>query len=377
MSVNSNFHSGNIELIEASDFNNIRLRIPKDTNSEFFQWFHFALQGCQDQQSRLVFENADEAAYVDGWDNYQAVASYDRKNWFRVPTTYTNGQLVVSFTPTHNNVYIAYFTPYSEERHLDLIASTAIDPRVQQHNLGTTAQGRDISLLKIGSLEANALKIWITARQHPGETMAEWFIEGLLERLLDNAQPIGRQLLASCCFYVVPNMNPDGSALGNLRVNSKGINLNREWLDPSIESSPEVLHVRKLMLDSGVDMYFDVHGDEALPVNFVDGCQGVPKFTDQMAQLEQRFKNAYLKASPDFQIEKGYAPSQFGEANLTVATKWVGNEFGCLAFTIEMPFKDNENLPDEQVGWSAERSKILGADLLTPIYEALQKKFDM
>ncbi len=36
-----------------------------------------------------------------------------------------------------------------------------------------------------------------------------------------------------------------------------------------------------------------------------------------------------------------------------------------------MPFKDNELLPDSEVGWSPERSKILGADVLYPIYQVV------
>ena len=35
-------------------------------------------------------------------------------------------------------------------------------------------------------------------------------------------------------------MNPDGAAAGNLRTNSVGANLNREWADPSEGQSPEV-----------------------------------------------------------------------------------------------------------------------------------------
>jgi murein tripeptide amidase MpaA len=46
-------------------------------------------------------------------------------------------------------------------------------------------QGRDINLLTIGHEVESDLKIWVTARQHPGETMAEWFVEGFLNRLLD------------------------------------------------------------------------------------------------------------------------------------------------------------------------------------------------
>ena len=45
----------------------------------------------------------------------------------------------------------------------------------------------------------------------------------------------------------VPNMNPDGSWRGHLRVNAGGANLNREWAEPSAERSPEVLAVRNFM----------------------------------------------------------------------------------------------------------------------------------
>lgn len=42
-------------------------------------------------------------------------------------------------------------------------------------------------------------------------------------------------------------MNPDGSWRGHLRTNASGANLNREWLEPSKERSPEVLAVRNFM----------------------------------------------------------------------------------------------------------------------------------
>ena len=56
---------------------------------------------------------------------------------------------------------------------------------------------------------------------------------------------------------------------------------------------------------------------------------------------------------------------------MTLATNWVGQQFGCLAFTIEMPFKDNADLPEARVGWNGERSKRLGASLLQPLLTLL------
>jgi len=76
---------------------------------------------------------------------------------------------------------------------------------------------------------------------------------------------------------------------------------------------------------------------------------------------------------PDFQTAQGYGRAKPGAASLTLATNWVGQNFDCLAFTIEMPFKDNANLPDEQVGWSGARSGKLGASVLLPILAVLDQ----
>jgi murein tripeptide amidase MpaA len=61
---------------------------------------------------------------------------------------------------------------------------------------------------------------------------------------------------------------------------------------------------------------------------------------------------------------------------MTLATNWIGQQFDCLAFTIEMPFKDNADLPDAQVGWSGERSKRLGASVLQPVLAVVDQLRD-
>ena len=106
--------------------------------------------------------------------------------------------------------------------------------------------------------------------------MAEWWMEGALERLLDEADPVVRRLREKATFHIVPNMNPDGSLRGHLRTNAAGVNLNREWHAPSAESSPEVLCVRDEMDRTGVDFAMDVHGDEAIAANFLAGFEGIP-----------------------------------------------------------------------------------------------------
>lgn len=367
MKITSNFDSGNIEVLQADSPDNIQLAIRKDNQSDFFQWFHFRLCTEHAQLHKLTITNAGESAYPDGWKDYQAVASYDRQTWFRVDTEYDGKALTIKHFPEAQSVYFAYFAPYSYERHMDLLHQAQSDYNCQLVELGETLDGRDMSLLIVGEPDEGKKNIWITARQHPGESMAEWLVEGLLDRLLDEDDGVARALLNKAVFYIVPNMNPDGSVRGHLRTNAAGMNLNREWLNPSMEKSPEVYLVRQKMLETGVDLFLDMHGDENLPYNFVAGTEGVPSYNDRIKNLENLFKQTLLAVTPDFQTEFGYDLDEPGKANMTVATSWVGEQFNCLAYTVEMPFKDNANLPDDAYGWSDIRSMKLGQDMLPAI----------
>lgn len=369
--ISSAFDSGAIEVVAASDPGDLELRLRADSHADIRQWFHFRLQGARDCPIRLRIVNAGDATYVDGWRGYQAAASYDRTTWFRVPTRFDGRELVIAHTPQRDSIYYAYFEPYSWDRHLDLLGRIEASPRVRVSDLGQTVEGRDMNLVTVGEEGAGRRALWVIARQHPGETMAEWFVEGMLERLVDPADPIARSVLDRAVLYVVPNMNPDGSVRGNLRTNAAGANLNREWLAPSRERSPEVLVVRAAMQEKGVDAFLDVHGDEGLPYVFTDGNERLPTYTPQMARLERDFCSALRGANPDFQTEHGYPANKETKVNLTVASKWVGHTYRGLALTLEMPFKDNANLPDPQRGWSGARSKRLGADTLTALFALL------
>lgn len=369
--ISDQFDAGNIKVVDLSEPSNIQLEIGKDNASDFLQWFYFRLEGEVGQVCRINIVNAGQSSYPSGWPDYNVCTSWDRQDWFRTPSNYLDGVLSFEIELQQNAVYFSYFAPYSHERHLDLLAWAQEDARVRHETLGQTLDGRAMSLLRISGSEQPKHKMWMIARQHPGETMAEWFVEGFLHALLDDDNPLARKLLQSTAFYVVPNMNPDGAARGNLRTNAAGANLNREWQEPSMETSPEVYLVRERMMLEGGNMFLDIHGDEELPYNFVAGCEGNASYDDTHAQLEETFKNAYMAISPDFQDVHGYPKDKPGESNMTVAANWMGDHFRTLSYTIEMPFKDNADLPDPEVGWSPARCAKLGGDVLYPISKVL------
>ena len=370
LSISSAFDGGNIRLL-AIEGNRIDLQIVKDNQSDFYQWFYFRLTGAEGQPVELRIVNAGGAAYPLGWPGYRACMSYDREYWQRVAETrFEDGILSISVTPASNSVWFAYFAPYTMERHHDLIAEVADHPAAEYRSLGQTLDGQELDYVKIGE---GSLQVWLYARQHPGETMAEWWIEGALEKLLDDADPVSRRLLSKATFHVIPNMNPDGSRRGHLRTNAAGVNLNREWHEPSPERSPEVLYVLREMDRTGVDFAMDVHGDEAIPANFLAGFEGIPSLKRGQQDLYNRFSDELVRLSPDFQTQKGYEIPAPGKANLSMSTAQLAERFGAVSMTLEMPFKDNDDLPDPDQGWSSDRSRLLARSCLDALHAIIDE----
>lgn len=366
--ISSDFDSGNIQVLDTSNPLQVKLAIKPDTKSPHFQWFHFKVDGLTPGHTHhFQLSNASQSSYNKAWDGYQAVTSYDQENWFRVPSDFDGTSLNIHFAAEQPQAWFAYFEPYSRARHDQLIKNALQWSGCELLATGKSVEGRDIQLLRKGSGASHKRKIWIIAQQHPGEHMAEWFMEGLLERLEQGSDPQMRKLLDYADLYLIPNMNPDGAFHGHLRTNANGQDLNRAWQNTSPQVSPEVFFALEQMSQYGVDLFLDIHGDEEIPYVFTAGCEGNPGYTQRLATLEERFRTHLSALTKDFQTTHGYTRDEPGQANMTLACNSVGQRFDCLSLTLEMPFKDNNDAPDPQTGWDGKRSKQLAKDVLTTL----------
>jgi murein tripeptide amidase MpaA len=376
-SINAAFDSGNI-VVDAIDGTTATLSIRKDKDSEFYQWFHFRVACESGEEITLRIAGLEGSAYPGGWPDYNACVSEDRDYWGRTESSYDKtedgGTLTIRYVPLSEICYFAYFAPFSMERHHDMVAQASLCDGVEYRCLGTSIEGQPIDCLEMGEGET---QIWLYARQHPGESMAEWWMEGALDMLTDPADPHARALRQKCRIHIVPNCNPDGSCRGHLRTNFAGVNLNREWAEPSAERSPEVLAIRNAMDATGVHWAMDVHGDEAIPAAFIAGFHGIPGWTDEQGEKYDSFLAKLEARTPDFQSKLGYGIAGAGKANLTMSTNQLAQRFGeaaqpgkaCVSMTLEMPFKDNAHHPDEEQGWSPERSALLARECLAVLAE--------
>jgi murein tripeptide amidase MpaA len=368
MRISAPSDSGNVVVLDATRPDDVVLRIREDGAAPFRHWFHLRIVGARGVPLRLRFVDMATTSYPRGWEGYAACASHDGEDWIRVPTTFAAGELRIEVTPETDVLTVAAFAPYPLSRHRRLVQRAAMRARVS--SLTATVDGHDLERIEVGT---GSRPIWIIARQHPGEAMAEWFAEGLLDRLLDPDDALARWLLERATFRIVPNMNPDGTARGHLRTNALGIDLNRAWVGPDPERAPEVHAVLAEMDRTGVALGLDIHGDEELPWNFPSGAESTPGWDDRRQALQDRFCAAWGHANPDFQSVHGYPPGAPGAANLTICTNQLAERFRCVAITVEQPFKDVLDRPDPRRGWSPRRAKALGASSLHAIASILDE----
>lgn len=83
------------------------------------------------------------------------------------------------------------------------------------------------------------------ARQHSGESISSFFIEGIIEFLMDNTQvDIFKK---NFHFIVIPFVNPDGVKYGNQMANLAGVDLEKSWKKPNQLFEPEIYHIKNLL----------------------------------------------------------------------------------------------------------------------------------
>ena len=362
MKIDADFESGSIGTVNLKGNNKAVLTLRNDTNSEFKQWFYFRVNSEGAEKIVLEILDLDKTSYG-GWENFHPFMSFDRENWVRIPGEYADGTLTISLNKPPGIFYISYYAPYTLTQLNKYLYEISSHPDFGREIIGESAEKRPIELITIHDTESNIEKpygIWIVTRQHPGEVMASWCLEGFLDFLLGKEYQAG-VLRRNCIFKIVPLACPDGVVLGNQRSNAVGANLNRQWDDPDPVKAPEVDSILNEMhqwVDNGnrFDLYLDLHGDEEARGNFVYGI--AEKITDKKYQIRQaEFIRLMAEYNPDFSVDMSFLSDS---NNREIAKQSIYLNFGALSFTFEMTYRDLTYGPNKNKFMLPAQNKELG-----------------
>lgn len=133
-----------------------------------------------------------------------------------------------------------------EGRRLDILTISSY------HNISTEREDRLINMFPETNEERpykfrDKKVIFISARVHPGETPSSFVLNGFLNFLLNREDQIAINLRHLYVFKLIPMLNPDGVARGHYRMDTKGVNLNRVYLNPSEMDHPTIYAARNLI----------------------------------------------------------------------------------------------------------------------------------
>lgn len=255
---------GNVKQIGPDEY--YLYAFPEGKPHSGFLWFHFRVEGCKD---RTVTFHVNPAPFskdrTGGNGTRSPVMSYDGDAWSGIEDkSWNEDGTVLTFrqTFTQSRAWVASFFPFTADRITRFIERHKGAPYFQAGSLGQTKGGRDMRFYTItdpGVPEADKRVVLFTTLQHDLETTGAMALEGICSFLL-SGDPRADKLRKTSVFYVVPMMDPDGIAGGNLYCPAG--NLNRQW---GLGTTAETPNVEKFVRSLGargrkVDLFMDFHG---------------------------------------------------------------------------------------------------------------------
>lgn len=239
---------------------------PEGKPRSCFLWFHFRVDGCKDRTVTFHVNPAPFSKERTGGNGTRSpVMSYDGDTWSGVEDkSWNEDGTALTFRQTFKQspAWVASFFPFTADHIERFIGRHKAGPYFQAGSLGQTKGGRDMRFYTItdpGVPEAGKRVVLFTTLQHDLETTGAMALEGICTFLL-SGDPRADKLRKTCVFYVVPMMDPDGIAGGNLYCPAG--NLNRQWgLDTTVETANVEKFVRSLgARGRKVDLFMDFHG---------------------------------------------------------------------------------------------------------------------
>jgi hypothetical protein len=246
-------------------------------------WFYFRIDGARNRDLTLTMTdyvgeyNGKPGACPMG-PNMQPVASDDGEHWQPISEVTWDDrakEAVLRVRPQNDTIWIAHQPPYTASRLVRLLQALDQCDDARIEIIGKTARGRDLHKITVTAADVHDREkatIWLQARQHAWESGTSFVMEGAL-RFITSGDPRARALRRGVVFVFTPMADPDGCAIGEVRFNANGFDLNRHWNEVDLRDKrylaamPEIWYVKKAIaahVASGrkIDLMINLHNTE-------------------------------------------------------------------------------------------------------------------
>lgn len=176
-----------------------------------------------------------------------------------------------------------------ENRRIDLITISGMNNICKDQEPLLTNLFPDQNGSKRPHKFTNKKTVFLSARVHPGETCSSYVMNGFIKFLLNSSDARAVALRSKYVFKLLPMLNPDGVYRGHYRTDTRGVNLNRVYVNPSPVVHPTIYAAKKLIMLAhlGVapaEQVITSHSKEELP-GPVEECE--EKKTDLVSDVHE------------------------------------------------------------------------------------------
>lgn len=250
MKIINNYDGASIDiLINDKEKNVINLSLKKELNN-YSNYFNFIVEN-EDKEGTIFIENINNVKY---------------KSKYNIPLYKTKKG---TYEPLSDNKFKIEDNKYKIKIDKNEKIEISSYPRYTQENLNKfinkikkeniIIEDNIIDKILIGKKENKT--IVIIGRQHPGETLSSYFIEGIINYILEN-----KKKLNNTSFLIFPIVNKNGVKNGNHRYYNNN-DYNRMWNKNNIIS--EIDYIKEELKNYNINLFIDVHCDEITKEDYI------------------------------------------------------------------------------------------------------------
>jgi len=188
-------------------------------------WYAFRIQSSAKRTAMVTLD------YTDYTHRYAPYTSLDGKTWVALPAdriTFNERKTraIMTLDLPAGTLWVAAQPLSSSGDGLNITRVALFSANFKEQQYGKSLEGKPlVGFTGGGSLNA----IVAITRQHPPETTGEEAYRGFLERLISRQDAAAVSFRARHKIILAPMPNPDGVDGGHWRLNSGGMDLNRDW----------------------------------------------------------------------------------------------------------------------------------------------------
>lgn len=262
MRISAHFEAGNAANVEVKG-NTVSFEA-RPHGSPQPLWFYFRVDGLPEEPVTFVLRNA--AACLGGLQSFRVVRpvySYNQVTWERSEQGQIDpalGTFTFRQKFARRSAYVAFCYPYTLTRLERYLARIKERQAVHVEVLTWSPAGRPVYHVSLGRVETAYCTIWLTARNHAGETPGSFVLEGFLEGALSN-QDWARRLRQRARIHAIPMVDMDGVVEGAYGKRRPPRDYGESWSD---ETPIEVIRAIRQAIAASAGhapyvLYLDLH----------------------------------------------------------------------------------------------------------------------